>query len=798
MAIDPVCGMQVNEEEGLKLERDNKTYFFCSRHCLEKFRGAQDNPAGKDLGNIKGDKEAIVNVLGMHCASCVAAIEGTLKKTEGINQARVNLGTEQAFVKYDPRKTDISRIRKAIEDAGYRAIVGHKEADREEEKRLRTGEILELRIRFWISFILSLPIVYLSMAPGFDLYLPGFIREHSWLVQLILATPIIFCGSEFFNQGILSLIRTKRANMNTLVSVGVGSAYLYSLFITAASWKVVGRLPVHGVYFETAGILVTFILLGKYLEASAKRKTSEAIKKLLALAPKTALVQRGLEEKEVPVEDIIIGDIVIVKPGERIAVDGIVVEGYSSVDESMITGESMPVDKSPGKEVACGTINKTGTFKLEAIKVGSDTMLSQIIKLVEEAQGKKAPVQELADRISAAFVPTVFIIAIVVFAAWLLAGYEFIFALNIFISVLIIACPCALGLATPTAVMVGTGIGAGNGILIRNPESLETAYKIDVVVFDKTGTLTRGKPVLTDYLSYHSRSRDEILALAASVERKSEHPVAQALVSGARERNFPLSEVQDFVALPGRGVMARLNNEQIFFGNRKLMEKRKIEIEDQVKADSELLENQGKTVMFLVSGAKIIGLVAVGDTLKDFAMETIAALKKLKKQVLMVTGDNHRTAESIARYLGLDDVFSEVLPQDKEAQIEKLQSLGLKVAMVGDGINDAPALAQADIGIAFGSGTDIAIESGDIILIKDDLRDVVMALDLSRYAMKKIRQNLFWAFFYNLIGIPIAAGILYPFTGFLLNPMVAGAAMAFSSVSVVSNSLSMKRYRRSI
>ncbi|MCX5708459.1 MAG: heavy metal translocating P-type ATPase [Candidatus Omnitrophica bacterium] len=756
------------------------------------------NPAGNDSGNIEGDKEVIVNVLGMHCASCVVAIEGVLKKTEGINQARVNLGTEQAFVRYDPGKTDVSRIRKAIEKAGYRTLEGHKESDQEEEKRLRSSEILELRIRFWISFILSLPIAYISMAPGFELYLPGFVAEHSWLVQLMLATPIIFCGSEFFNQGILSLIRTKRANMNTLVSLGVGAAYLYSLFITVASWKVVGKLPVHGVYFETAGILVTFILLGKYLEASAKRKTSEAIKKLLALAPKTALVVRGFEEKEIPVEDIIIGDIVIVKPGERIAVDGIVIEGHSSVDESMITGESMPVDKSPGKEAVCGTINKTGAFKLEAINVGSDTMLSQIIKLVEEAQGKKAPVQELADRISAAFVPTVFIIAIIVFAAWLLAGVEFIFALNIFISVLIIACPCALGLATPTAVMVGTGIAAQNGILIRNPASLETAYKIDVVVFDKTGTLTRGKPVLTDYLSYHSRNREEILALAASIERKSEHPVAEAIVSGARERNIQLNEVQDFVALPGKGVMARFNNEQIFFGNRKLMEKKKIEIADQVKADSELMENQGKTVMFLVSGSKIIGLVAVGDTLKDFAMEAIAALKKLKKQVLMVTGDNHRTAESIARYLGLDDVFSEVLPQDKEEQIKKLQSLGLKVAMVGDGINDAPALAQADIGIALGSGTDIAIESGDIVLIKDDLRDVVMALDLSRFAMKKIRQNLFWAFFYNLIGIPIAAGILYPLTGFLLNPMVAGAAMAFSSVSVVSNSLSMKRYRRSI
>jgi P-type Cu+ transporter len=798
MAIDPVCGMQVNEEEGVKLEKGGKTYFFCSQLCRDKFLEAEKSSPGKELSDIEAEKTAVVNIVGMHCASCVATIEGVLKKSAGINQARVNLATEQAFVRYDPRKTDVSQIRKVIDHAGYRAVGGSQETDREEEKQIRLNRIVELRGRFWISFILSLPVVYISMAPGFDLYLPGFIAQHNWLVQFLLATPIIFCGSEFFDQGILALIRTKRANMYTLVAVGVGAAYLYSLFVTMASWELVGKLPVHGVYFETASLLVTFILMGKYLEAGAKKKTSDAIKKLLALAPKTALVIRAGEEKEIPVEDIIIGDIVVVKPGERIASDGIVIEGYSSVDESMITGESMPVDKKPGKEVVCGTINKTGAFKFEAIKVGQDTMLAQIIKLVQDAQGKKAPVQELADKVSAAFVPTVFIIAIIVFAGWLLAGQEFIFALNIFISVLIIACPCALGLATPTAVMVGTGIAAQNGILIRNPESLEIACKIDVVVFDKTGTLTRGKPLLTDYLAYHARNREDVLAIAASAEKNSEHPVAEAIVSGARERNIPLKEVQDFISLPGRGVMARLNNEQIFLGNRKLMEKKKIEISDQVKADSELMEDQGKTVMFVVSGGKIIGLVAVGDTLKDFAVETIAVLKKLKKQVLMVTGDNRRTAESIAQYMGLDDVFSEVLPQDKEEQIKKLQSLGFRVAMVGDGINDAPALAQADIGIAIGGGTDIAIESGDIVLIKDDLRDVVMALDLSRYAMKKIRQNLFWAFFYNLIGIPIAAGILYPFTGFLLNPMIAGAAMAFSSVSVVGNSLSMKRYRRPI
>jgi Cu+-exporting ATPase len=798
MAIDPVCGMQVNEEEGLKLLKDGKTYFFCSQNCLNKFQGAYDSGQGKQLGDIEGEKEAVVDIAGMHCASCVAAIEGALKKSGGINVARVNLATEQAFVRYNPGKTGLAQIHKVIENAGYRIIKAQKETGSAQRDLARSRDLLDLRIRFWISFILSLPLVYLNLAKQFELALPGLIAEYNPLVQLLLATPIIISGWSIFSVGVLALIRTKRANMYTLVSLGVGAAYLYSFFVTFFIWKMGSGFGLEGLYYETAGLLVTFVIMGKYLEASAKRKTSDAIKKLLSLAPETALVLRQGQEKEIPVDQVVIGDIVIVKPGQRIAADGIVVEGFSSVDESMITGESMPVDKSPGKEVVCGTINKTGAFKFEAIKVGLDTMLAQIIKLVQDAQGKKAPVQELADKISAVFVPVVLIIAILVFLAWLLAGQEFIFALNIFIAVLIIACPCALGLATPTAVMVGTGIAAQNGILIRNPESLEIAYQIDVVVFDKTGTLTRGKPVLTDYLAYHSRTREEVLGIAASVERKSEHPVAEAIVTGAQERRIALTEAGDFIALPGRGVMARVNNEQIILGNRKLMEKKNIEISKEVKADSEFHENQGKTVMFVVSGGKIIGLVAVGDTLKDFAVEAIAALKRLKKQVLMITGDNHRTAETIAKYLGLDDVFSEVLPQDKEEQIKKLQSQGLKVAMVGDGINDAPALAQADIGIAIGSGTDIAIESGDIVLIKDDLRDVVMALDLSRYAMKKIKQNLFWAFFYNLVGIPIAAGILFPFTGFILNPMVAGAAMAFSSVSVVSNSLSMKRYKRSI
>lgn len=745
---------------------------------------------------VYGMQKAIINVVGMHCASCVATIEDALKKSPGVLDAKVNFSTEQAFISYDPTKISIQQLQRIIENAGYKTIEEHEGLTVEIEKEAREKEIRILKNKFIISLILSVPLLYIAMAKGFKLPLAQFVLENSSLIQFLLATPVLLCGYQFFNLGVLSVIRTHRANMYTLISLGVGASYLYSLFLSIAIWIGGGRYSMEGLYYETAALLITFILLGKYLEAVAKGKTSEAIKKLLGLKPKTAFVLRDREEKEIPIAEVIIGDIVVVKPGQRIPADGIVIEGHSSIDESMVTGESLPVDKFPGKEVVAGTVNKTGSFKFEAIKVGQDTMVAQIIKLVQEAQGSKAPIQELADKISAYFVPIVLIIAITVFMFWLILLKEFIFALSIFISVLIIACPCALGLATPTAVMVGTGIAAENGILIKNPSSLQRAHRIDVVVFDKTGTLTRGEPLITDVIAYN-KSQDEVLGLAASVEKRSEHPIAEAIVKGARERNISIKEVQDFLSLPGRGVMGRIDTEHILLGNKKLMEKKNIDIR-RIKDDSEKLENEGKTVMFLVSNSKPIGILAVGDRLKNFSSEAVAALKKIGKQVFMITGDNKKTAQAVAKYLALDNVLAEVLPQDKEEEIKKLQSQGLKVAMVGDGINDAPALAQADIGIAIGTGTDIAIESGDIVLIKDDLRDVVMAIDLSKYAMKKIKQNLFWAFFYNLVGIPIAAGILYPFTGFLLNPMIAGAAMAFSSVSVVSNSLMMRRYKRPI
>jgi len=745
---------------------------------------------------VYGIEKTVINIAGIHCASCVTNIENALKKSPGVLDAKVNFATGQAFVKYDRTKISIQQLHKIIKNAGYKVIEEHEMLTPEKEKELRKGEIRILRIKFIVSLILSIPLLYLAMANIFKLPLPPFIMENLPFIQFLLATPVLVCGYQFFNEGILSLIRTHRANMYTLISLGVGASYLYSLFLSIAIWIGGGSYSMEDLYYETAALLVTFILLGKYLEAVAKGKTSEAIKKLLGLKPKTALVLRDGGEKEIPVEEVIIGDIVIVKPGQRIPADGIVIDGYSSIDESMVTGESMPVDKFPGKEVIAGTINKTGSFKFEAIKVGQDTMLAQIIKLVQDAQGAKAPIQELADRISAYFVPIVLIIAVAVFIVWLILGKEFIFALSIFISVLIIACPCALGLATPTAVMVGTGIAAQNGILIKNPSSLQRAYKIDAVVFDKTGTLTRGEPLVTDVIAY-DKSQNDVLELAASIEKKSEHPIASAIVKAAQEKNIPIKEVRDFLSLPGKGVMGWIDTEHILLGNRKLMEKKNIDI-SRIKDDLEKLENEGKTVMFLVSNSKPIGILAVGDTLKNFSLEAVAALKKLGKQVFMITGDNRKTAQTIAKYLALDNVLAEVLPQDKEEEIKRLQSGGLNVVMVGDGINDAPALAQADVGIAIGTGTDIAIESGDIVLIKDDLRDVVMAIDLSRYAMKKIKQNLFWAFFYNLVGIPIAAGILYPFTGFLLNPMIAGAAMAFSSVSVVSNSLMMTRYKRTI
>lgn len=759
---------------------------------LEKVIGGMGYRAIK--GEVPMDSVVSLKVVGMDNPHCVGTVGGVLKSLPGIlfQDLRVN---ERARIEYDPEVITLRKIMEAIRAAGYTPL--REEASVDQEKKAREKEIRGYKVRFLISLVLALPLLIISMGPHMGIALPDFILKHLALIQLLLTTPILFAGSQFYSRGILSIIRTKSATMDTLVAIGTGAAYLYSLFASIAIWLGSSRYGVNDLYYEVAGLLITFILLGKWLEAVAKGHTSEAIKKLMGLQPKTALVIREGEELEIPVAEVRIGDLVIVKPGEKIPVDGKVVEGHSSVDESMLTGESLPVEKIPGSEVIGATINKLGSFKFEATRVGRETALAQIIKLVEEAQGSKAPVQELADKISAYFVPAVVGIAVAAFAIWLLVGQSFAFALTIFIAVLIIACPCALGLATPTAVMVGTGLGAQHGILIKSAESLQKAYRIDTVLFDKTGTLTRGEPEVTDLIPLSGIEEKNLLELAVGLEKMSEHPLAESIIKRAGEEGIEVPRVEDFKALSGRGVEGRIEGREVFMGNRRLMREMGIEISG-VGGDISRLEQEGKTVMLLARERKLLGLLAAADTLKEYSKEAVSELQRMGKSVIMITGDNRATGEAIARQLGIDRVLAEVLPADKASEVKKLQAEGKKVAMVGDGINDAPALTQADLGIAIGTGTDVAIESGDIVLVKDDLRDVVIALELSRYAMRKIKQNLFWAFFYNTIGIPVAAGILYPFTGFLLNPVLAGAAMAFSSVSVVSNSLLMKRYKPKI
>ena len=738
------------------------------------------------------ETQIIIQITDIHCASCVATIEAALRKAPGVIEANVNLASGKARVQFDPARIVAARIRETIKTAGYTPQEENASAG-DAEKEAREKEIKTLKLKFVLSLICAAPLMYLAMAMGLHLPAPPLSSAQMALTQFLFATSVLLAGAHFFKRGIMAVIKSHSANMDTLVSLGVGSAYLYSLYVSVAIWRGSPVYSAHDLYYETAAFLITFILLGNLLEAIAKGKTSSAIKKLMRLQPKTATVLRDGQEQEIPIADVIIDDRVIVKPGQKIPVDGTVVEGYSSVDESMLTGESMPVEKSVGSPVIGATINKTGSVQFKATKVGKDTALAQIIKLVEDAQGSKAPIQKLADTLSAWFVPTVLAIAILAFCIWMLAGQSFIFSLTIMIAVLIIACPCALGLATPTAVMVGTGIGAENGVLIKSAESLQIAYQVKTIVFDKTGTLTNGEPTLTDVLAYE-KSKAEILMWAASVENHSEHPLGEAIVNGAKAQGVELMAVDGFESVTGKGVRAFLHGHdaQVLLGNRMFMSDNDIDI---ALAEPDLLrlETEGKTAMLVAVDHQLAGVVAVADTLKAHSKTAIATLRKMGTEIIMITGDNRRTAEAIAKEVGIDRVLAEVLPQDKASEVKKLQAEGHKVAMVGDGINDAPALTQADLGIAIGTGTDVAIEAGDIVLIKNDLRDVVMALELSRYAMRKIKQNLFWAFFYNVIGIPIAAGILYPFTGFLLNPMIAGAAMAFSSVSVVSNSLLMRR-----
>jgi P-type Cu+ transporter len=729
--------------------------------------------------------------------SRVPELEKTASAIDGVLKARVNATAGTVELEYVPGQIGLRDIRKTIEKAGFRLpqqAEGRSALDIEKEAREK--ELSELRTKLITSAVLSALVLigsFQDMLPFFTL-VP---RRTMWFILFLLTTPVQFWAGRHFYENAWASLKHGSTNMNTLVVVGTSAAYGYSTVLTFFP-SLLGHYGAHGgAYFDTAAVIITLILFGKYLEARAKTRAGEAIKKLMGLQPRTARVVREGKELDIPIEDVETGELIIVRPGEKIPVDGIIRSGYSSIDESMLTGESLPVDKKLGDPVIGATINKIGTFTFEATKVGKDTMLSQIIRMVQEAQGSKAPIQRLADYISSIFVPAVISIGLVTFGLWYLLGpaeTKFTFALVNFIAVLIIACPCAMGLATPTAIMVGTGKGAEQGILFKNAESLERAQKIDTVVLDKTGTLTRGEPTMTDVIQ-DVVSEQELLFFAGSAEKGSEHPLGEAIVRGAIEKGITLEQADEFEALPGHGIKATLKGKEVILGNERLMSERHIDF-GTFHARAVQLSSRGKTPMFVAIDKKAAGIIAVADTIKEHSKEAVAGLTALGIEVVMLTGDNRRTAQAIAEELGITRVLAEVLPQDKMDMVKKLQSEGRVVAMVGDGINDAPALTQADVGIAIGTGTDVAIEASDVTLIKDDLRVVAAAMRLSRRTMQTIRTNLFWAFFYNVIGIPVAAGVLYPFLGTagLLNPMYASAAMAFSSVSVVSNSLRLKRF----
>ena len=739
---------------------------------------------------MNSDKKTF-SIKGMHCASCVAAIEGSLKKVDGVLEATVNLATEKAMVTFDPERVTDERLRSAVSNAGYQALINEEAKTESDEEKEKQKELRDLRIKVIVSLVLGGLILWGSF-PGIIKTAPVFLKNF-W-VQLFLATPVQFWAGFAFYRATISALKHRTANMDTLVAIGTTVAFGYSAFVTVLPQLVIkiGIEPMP--YFDTGTIIIGLILLGRYFEARAKAGTSEAIKKLIGLQAKTARVVRDGKEADIPISEVIIGDSIRVRPGEKIPVDGIITDGESSIDESMLTGESMPVDKITGNIVVGATMNKTGTFTFNATKIGSETMLAQIIKLVQEAQGSKAPIQRLADSVSSYFVPVVIMLAFLTFAVWYNFGPSptLLFALLNTVAVLIIACPCAMGLATPTAIMVGTGKGAEHGILIKDAESLETAHKIKTIIFDKTGTLTKGQPEVTDIIPIGSISRDELLKLAGSIEKGSEHSLAEAIVRAAEAKQFMVSKVEKFQAIPGHGVEGVIDGARVVFGNKRLMDKESIDIGSANKEISGM-ENNGKTVMMLGIGNKLVGLIAVADIIKESAKEGLAALQKLGIEVVMIPGDNQRTATAIGKTLGITRILAEVLPDQKEAEVRKIQAEGKVVAMVGDGINDAPALAAADVGIAMGSGTDVAIEAADITLINKDLRSIATAIILSKKTMRTIRLNLFWAFGYNVILIPVAMGILYPFFHLLLNPIFASVAMATSSVSVVSNSLLLKR-----
>lgn len=738
---------------------------------------------------------------GMTCASCASNVEKTASKLFGMEKASVNLASEKMTVVYNPLELSVRDISDAVHRSGYEAIPQQEEQvtlnEGTEEEKESKEEMY--RKRFWISAIFTIPLLYLSMgAAMLGMWVPSFLDPHMnaeafSIAQLLLTVPVIWISMSYFKQGFKTLFKG-HPNMNSLISLGTTAALAYSI---GATFTIVfqGAHLAMMLYYEAAAVILALHTLGKYLEERSKGRMSEAIKTLMDLAPKTASVVHNGEEQEVPIEQVAPGDIIRVRPGEKMSVDGVVVKGRTAVDESMLTGESMPVEKQEGDKVIGASLNKNGSVDYRATKVGKDTTLAQIIQLVEDAQGSKAPIAKLADIITGYFVPVVIGLSVLSALVWLLVGQSPLFALTIAISVLVIACPCALGLATPTAIMVGTGKGAEHGVLIKSGEALETIHNINTVIFDKTGTLTEGEPIVTDVVltKESNLSEDELLQLAASAEEGSEHPLGEAIVKEARQKELTFVETDDFEAIPGRGIEAKVNNKKMYFGNKKLMDEQNIVLSSLQEA-SDRLADEGKTPMYLALEGKLQGIIAVADTLKASSKETVQALQNKGIEVVMITGDNKRTAQAVAQLAGINRVLSEVLPEDKAKEVSAFQEEGKKVAMVGDGINDAPALAQADVGIAIGSGTDVAVESADVVLMRSDVKEVLTAIELSKATLKNIKQNLFWAFAYNVLGIPIAMGVLYLLGGPLLTPVFAALAMSFSSVSVLLNALRLRTF----
>ncbi len=781
--------------EKLSIEYDEPTF------SVENLQKAVENSGYKMIAQ-EGTTQTFA-IEGMTCASCAQTIEKAVGKLSGVDKASVNLATEKMQVSYNPSAISVSDVTGAVSNSGYAAVLettdtqDNSRAEKREKKEKRMKQLLN---RFGISIIFTIPVLIISMGHMAGMPLPNIVDPminafNFSLLQLILTLPIMVVSWEYFQKGFKSLFKG-HPNMDSLIALGTAAAFVYSLAATIGTGLGYGNFS-DLLYYEVTGVILALHTLGLFLEERSKGQMSSAIEKLVNLAPKTARVIRNGVEQEITVDEVALGDVIRVRPGESMPVDGVVVEGRTSVDESMLTGESIPVEKKSGDEVIGASINKNGSIDYRATRVGSDTTLSQIIKLVEDAQGSKAPIARMADIITGYFVPIVIALAVLAGIAWLIAGQSGIFALSVIITTLVIACPCALGLATPTSIMVGTGKGAEHGVLIKSGEALETTHNLDTIVFDKTGTLTEGKPIVTDILVTPLITKENLLYYAASGETGSEHPLGEAIVQKSKEENMTLAKPDHFEAIPGHGIRVEIEGKDMYIGNRKLMLEQKIDLSSMEK-ESNRLADEGKTPMYLSVDGELAGIIAVADTLKENSMKAVKELRRRGVEVIMITGDNKRTAKAIAKQVGIDSVLSEVLPEDKAEEVKKLQEAGKKVAMVGDGINDAPALAQADIGIAVGSGTDVAIESADIVLMRNDLTAVLTAIDLSHTTLRNIKQNLFWAFAYNLVGIPVAMGLLYIFGGPLMSPIFAAVAMSFSSVSVMLNALRLRRFKAAV